>query len=67
MILTDGVHLVSSKSLAELHKFAGLIGLKRCWFHSGNHYDLPKKLVSVAFQAGAQVVSTREIVKRRVK
>lgn len=71
MILTDGVHLVSDKSFAELHRFAKLIGLKRCWFHSGTHYDFPRrnqgKLVGAAVQAGAQVVSTREIARRRKK
>lgn len=43
MIYTDGIHLVADR-LQELHGFAGIIGLKRCYFEGVKkrhpHYDL---------------------------
>lgn len=67
MILTDGVHLISDSSEAELHEFAASIGLKRCWFRNKKrrrpHYDLTSvRKATVAFRAGAIRVSSREIV-----
>ncbi len=34
-------------TLENLHKMAGDLGIKRCWFHSGRltHYDIPKKRI----------------------
>jgi len=43
MIYCDGVH-VAADSLAELHEWAEKNGIKRCWFHRGDHYDLPKRI-----------------------
>ena len=47
MIAYDGVHLVAT-TLKELHAYANVIGLKRCWFEGlrkGHpHYDVPKYL-----------------------
>ena len=68
MIITDGVHLISDKSLGELHAFAFDVGLKKCWFQGGKrrhpHYDLPKKVrVFVLIDWGARMVTTRELVK----
>jgi hypothetical protein len=45
MILTDGIHLISDVSIAELHEFAAKVGIKRCWFHNRRgkhrpHYDI---------------------------
>ena len=66
MILTDGIHLVSTVNEEELHKFAQKMGLKRDWYqcHSQNpkrkrpHYDLTtKKALNRAINAGAQLVS----------
>lgn len=70
MILTDGVHLVSDESLAELHRFADLIGLKRRWFQDGRrpHYDVTAKWRQEwAEGMGAVHVSSRELVRRMVR
>ena len=58
MIFTDGTHLVSDKSTAELHEFAGRIGLKREWFQGHNqaspHYDiLARRIYQRAVKFGA--------------
>ena len=68
MILTDGVHLISDRSLEELHAFALDIGLKRCWFQGGKrrhpHYDLTtRRKLYLAFDHGATLVTTAELVK----
>lgn len=68
MILTDGVHLISDRSLGELHAFARGIGLSRSWFQGGQrrhpHYDLTSKLkVGVALSWGAKRVTSRELIK----
>lgn len=69
MILTDGAHLVSDESLPELDQFACLIGLKPGWFqqHRIPHYDLLGKMVPRALRAGAQFVSTRELIRRAAR
>jgi hypothetical protein len=48
MIYTDGIHIISSKDVAELHSFARAFDIKRCWFHNSKgkthpHYDIPKR------------------------
>jgi hypothetical protein len=58
-------HLVSDKSLEELHEFAGRIGLKRAWFQR-DHYDLTPGMRVRAVRAGAVEVTARELVERRV-
>jgi hypothetical protein len=43
MIITDGVHLVSTDSEQELHSFAHRMGLRRQWYQNHPrhpHYDL---------------------------
>jgi len=44
MIITDGVHLISTTSLDELHAFAvQKLGFKKTWLHETPgrpHYDL---------------------------
>jgi len=43
MIITDGVHVVSTESEEELHKFARKVGLKRQWYQNHPrhpHYDI---------------------------
>lgn len=70
MVLTDGVHLVSDKSLDELHAFASLIGLKRRWFQSRRlpHYDVTAKWRQEwAIGLGAHCVPSRELVRRMVR
>lgn len=64
MIYTDGIHIVSDKSVLELHKYCEAVGIKRCWFHKGSrfpHYDIPKRRRGQEFM-GARVVTSREIV-----
>ena len=69
MIITDGTHLISDRSLGELHDFAFDVGLKKCWFQGGKrrhpHYDLPKKVrIGVLIEWGAQMVTVKELVKK---
>lgn len=68
MLYSDGIHLISSVSLDELHLFCKKIGIKRCWFHNSKnkpHYDIPKKKRLTFFELNPEVVkaSSREIVK----
>lgn len=70
MIITDGVHVTSTKDLAELHAWAKQKGIKRHWFHNRRgshhpHYDLPMHMrtpEAITLMAGVKEVSTREIV-----
>jgi len=67
MILTDGNHLVSTVSFAELHAFAEKIGLRYSWFqdHRISHYDLfGWSMVDRVCEAGAVFVTSRELVRR---
>jgi hypothetical protein len=54
------------EALAELHAFAQQIGLKRSWYqeHSSPHYDLSPRYRALAVQAGAEAVTSRELVRR---
>jgi len=71
MIYTDGVHLVSDKSLAELHEFARVLKLKPEWFqnaadqvHHNPHYDLTTaRAKRRALVAGAVLTTPREILR----
>ena len=56
-------HLVSDTSYAELHAFAAQLGIPRRAFER-DHYDVVAERYAVAVAAGAQPVSTREIVAR---
>jgi len=68
MVITDGVHLVSTESEAELHEFAQRLGFKREWYqgHPQNpHYDLTTTASVVrAIKAGAQKVRPLELLRR---
>ena len=69
VILTDGTHLVSTDSLQELHEFARKIGLKRHWFQRGKsgrhpHFDLWGGMLEKARRAGAERVTSKELVQR---
>ncbi|GAA4456953.1 DUF4031 domain-containing protein [Phytohabitans houttuyneae] len=55
-------HLVSDVSFEELHAFAEMLGVPRRGFDR-DHYDVPAERVPVAVWLGAQLVSSREIVR----
>jgi hypothetical protein len=56
-------HLVSDVSYAELHDFARALGVPERGFER-DHYDVPERLYQAAVAAGAEAVSSREIVAR---
>ena len=56
-------HLVSDRSLAELHRFAERHEIPRRGFH-GDHYDIPERYRAQLVAAGATEVSSRELVRR---
>ena len=56
-------HLVSDSSLAELHRFAGAHDIPRRGFQ-GDHYDVPEELRPALIDGGAEVVPSRELVRR---
>lgn len=56
-------HMVAD-SLDELHKFAELAGIKRCWFDK-NHYDLNPKNHELALDNGAVLVDSRQVAMKR--
>lgn len=70
MVLTDGVHLVSDHSLAELHELAVRLTLRRSSFrgHRIPHYDLTTLgMRYYAARLGVRQVSIRELVRRAVR
>lgn len=56
-------HLVSDASYAELHAFAAGLGIPERAFDR-DHYDVMADRYAAAIAAGAQLVSSREIVAR---
>ena len=56
-------HLVSDTSLEELHAFAATIGLPARAFER-DHYDVPAEWYDDVVAAGAQPVSSRELIAR---
>lgn len=56
-------HLVSDTSYAELHAFAARIGLPPRAFER-DHYDVVDDRFAAVLEAGATLVSSREIVVR---
>jgi hypothetical protein len=62
-------HLVSDTSLEELHGFAAALGLRREWFQLGSipHYDLTGEVYELAIARGAELVSSRELVRRALR
>ena len=61
---TRFAHLVSDTSFEELHAFEAALALpRRLRFHN-DHYDVPERWWQKALDAGAQVVSTHELVRR---
>lgn len=67
MIYTDGVHLISDKSIDELHVFAIRIGLKPAWFQDNPrhpHYDLlSMRMRARAVREGAQRVDKKTLLR----
>lgn len=61
-------HLITDGPIAELHKFAARIGLKRRWFQKQSsipHYDLTtEKKRQEALENGAELVSPQELVRK---
>ena len=55
-------HMISDVSLAELHAFAEMLGAPPRGFDR-DHYDVPAERFRMAVWLGAQVVSSREIVR----
>ena len=56
-------HLVSDVSYDELHAFAERAGIPRRGFQ-GDHYDVPEEHFDDLVVAGAQVTSSRELLRR---
>lgn len=56
-------HLVSDSSYDELHAFARSLGVPERGFER-DHYDVPERLYAAALEAGAEPVSSREVVAR---
>jgi hypothetical protein len=56
-------HMVSDESYDELHDFAERLGVPRRGFER-DHYDIPEHLHGSALEAGAQLVSSKELVTR---
>lgn len=56
-------HLVSDASLEELHTFAEAAGVPERGFE-GDHYDVPDERYAELVRAGANPVSTRELLRR---
>jgi len=57
-------HHLTADSVAELHLFAGALGIKRCWFHKAKthpHYDVTDESREAALAAGAIGVSQKEL------
>lgn len=55
-------HLISDTSLAELHDFAGSVGIPARAF-DGDHYDVPEDRRGDLVDAGAADVGTRQLVR----
>jgi len=65
---TSACHLTAD-AIDELHAFAALIGLKRCWFQNRRgrnfpHYDLTEGKRREAVAAGAIELTRRQAVER---
>jgi uncharacterized protein DUF4031 len=56
-------HLVSDLSYDELHEFTARAGIPRRGFQ-GDHYDVPDEYRAELIELGAEVVESRELVRR---
>jgi hypothetical protein len=55
--------MVSDTSYDELHAFAEGLGVPRRGFER-DHYDIPEHLHEAAIEAGAELVTSKELVQR---
>jgi hypothetical protein len=60
---TRWCHMAADGGFEELHAFAAILGIPRRAFQR-DHYDLPAHVRSRAVEAGAEEVSTRELIER---
>ena len=58
-------HLVSDVSYAELHDFAGRLGVPPRAFER-DHYDVPAHLYDPAVRLGAEPIGSQELVARLI-
>ncbi|MEU6714768.1 DUF4031 domain-containing protein [Nonomuraea sp. NPDC046802] len=58
-------HLVSDRSLEELHAFAVRLGVPERAFDR-DHYDVPETVHARAVALGAEAVTSRELLQRLV-
>ena len=58
-------HLVSDHSTAELHGFAGRLGIPERAFDL-DHYDIPQDRYDDVVAAGAEPVEGRELIRRLI-
>ncbi len=58
-------HLASDASYAELHAFADALGIPERGFDR-DHYDVPAEHYDAVVAAGAEPVTSRELVRRLV-
>ena len=58
-------HLASDSSYDELHAFARTVGIPERGFDR-DHYDVPAEWYEQAVEAGAEPISSRELVSRLV-
>lgn len=56
-------HLVSDHSYEELHLFAAKMGIPLRGFQ-GDHYDVPDYMHEQAIALGAELVDSRDLVRR---
>jgi predicted HAD superfamily phosphohydrolase len=56
-------HVVSDVSYDELHAFADRVGIPRRGFQ-GDHYDVPEEYRADLLAAGAELVASRELLRR---
>ena len=56
-------HVASDHGLDELHRFAAGLGLHRVSF-GGDHYDVTEEQRLAALAAGAEAVTSRDLVRR---
>ena len=56
-------HVASDASFAELHAFAAVVGIPGRGFDR-DHYDIPAERYDAVVNAGAEPVSSRELVAR---
>ena len=54
---------MSDTSIVELHDFATALGIPRRGFE-GDHYDLPEEYFDQAIAAGAQLITSGELIRR---